>query len=70
MGRAGGDKTDESIVDCLMKKVDIFSAGGFLAIAYFHISPCTWIVSSLENMLPNQRKYLNHTSWIAFNEAF
>lgn len=28
-GRAGGDKTDESIVDCLMKKLNIFSAGGF-----------------------------------------
>lgn len=46
-GGAGGNKTDESIVECLMRKLNIFSAGGvvgvffFFASAYFHISPCT-----------------------------
>lgn len=32
-GRAGGDKTDESIVGCLMKKLNIFSAGGFVGLS-------------------------------------
>lgn len=39
-GRAGGDKTDESIVDCLMKKLKIFSAGGFFGFSLLsHFSP-------------------------------
>lgn len=32
-GRAGGYKTDEAIVDCLMKKLNIFSARGFFGLS-------------------------------------
>lgn len=42
-GGAGGNKTDESIVECLMRKLNIFSAGGVLGL-FFFVPQLTFIV--------------------------
>lgn len=42
-GGAGGNKTDESIVECLMRKLNIFSAGGVLGLG-FSLPQLTFII--------------------------